>query len=97
MVTVGSWTLLGISSLVLDDWNLTQLAAAFLGALLVRSVEGALSDRLGNFWLLVLGVLFVVTVVLMPNGLFGRILALPPPRRFRDAGTAISLKHGTKV
>jgi urea transport system permease protein len=73
------------------------LMAAFLGALLVRSVEGALSDRLGNFWLLVLGVLFVVTVVLMPNGLFGRILALPPPRRFRDAGTAISLKHGTKV
>jgi urea transport system permease protein len=73
------------------------LMAAFLGALLVRSVEGALSDRLGNFWLLVLGVLFVVTVVLMPNGLFGRILALSPPRRFRDTGTAIGLKHGTKV
>ena len=73
------------------------LMAAFLGALLVRSVEGALSDRLGNFWLLALGVLFVVTVVLMPNGLFGRILALPPPRRFRDTRTAIKLKHGTKV
>ena len=26
MVTVGSWTLLGISSLGLDDWNLAQLA-----------------------------------------------------------------------
>jgi hypothetical protein len=41
--------------------------------------------------------LFVVTVVLMPNGLFGRILTLPLPRRLRDAGAAIDLKHGAKV
>jgi urea transport system permease protein len=59
------------------------LLAAFLGALLVRSVEGALSDRLGDYWLLALGILFVVTVVLMPTGLFGRILILPLPRRLR--------------
>ena len=59
------------------------LLAAFLGALLVRSVEGALSDRLGDYWLLALGMLFVMTVVLMPTGLFGRILMLPLPRRLR--------------
>src|SRR5436190_20457620 len=62
------------------------LMAAFLGAVSVRSVEGALSDRLGDYWLLVLGVLFVLTVVFMPNGLFGRMLVLPPARRLRTAG-----------
>ena len=59
------------------------LLAAFLGALLVRSVEGELSDRLGNYWLLALGILFVVTVVLMPTGLFGRILMPQLPKRLR--------------
>jgi urea transport system permease protein len=65
------------------------LMAAFLGAVLVRSVEGALSDRLGDYWLLVLGVLFVLTVILMPNGLFGRILALPPPSRLRRSSNRV--------
>ena len=59
------------------------LMAAFLGALIVRWIEGLLSERLGNFWLLALGVLFAATVVLMPYGLFGRILALPLPWRLR--------------
>lgn len=59
------------------------LLAAFLGALLVRSVEGVLSDRLGDYWLLALGILFIATVVLMPGGLFGRILTLPAPKRLR--------------
>ena len=57
------------------------LLAAFLGALLVRSVEGALSERLGYYWLLALGALFVATVVFFPAGLLGRLLALPLPRR----------------
>jgi len=59
------------------------LMAAFLGALAVRWIEGLLSERLGNFWLLALGVLFAATVVLMPYGLFGRMLALPLPFRLR--------------
>jgi len=62
------------------------LLAAFLGALLVRSVEGALSDRLGYYWLLALGALFVATVVFFPAGLLGRLLALPLPRRLAAAG-----------
>ena len=57
------------------------LLAAFLGAVLVRSVEGVLSENLGNYWLLILGLLFVVTVVVAPRGLFGVVLALPLPRR----------------
>jgi hypothetical protein len=64
------------------------LLAAFLGALLVRSVEGELSDRLGDYWLLALGMLFVLTVVLMPTGLFGRILMPPVPKRLRARPTA---------
>ena len=40
------------------------LLAAFLGAILVRGIEGVLSDVLGSYWLLALGVLFVVSVVL---------------------------------
>jgi urea transport system permease protein len=59
------------------------LLAAFLGALLVRSVESVLSQALGYYWLLALGVLFILTVVLFPAGLFGRLLALPLPKRMR--------------
>ena len=64
------------------------LLAAFLGALLVRSVEGVLSDRLGYYWLLALGALFVATVVFFPAGLLGRLLALPLPRRLAPSRRA---------
>lgn len=57
------------------------LLAAFLGALVVRSVESALSGALGYYWLLGLGVLFVASVVIFPRGLLGRPLSLPLPRR----------------
>jgi urea transport system permease protein len=60
------------------------LLAAFLGALVVRSVEGALSERLGYYWVLVLGILFILTVVFMPSGIFGRILKPALPRRLRE-------------
>lgn len=59
------------------------LMAAFLGAILVRSVESYLSDSLGNYWLMALGILFVATVVLAPQGVFGRWLNLPLPKRLR--------------
>ena len=59
------------------------LMAAFLGAILVRSVENALSETLGQYWLLALGFLFIATVVFAPQGVFGRLLQLPPPRRLR--------------
>lgn len=65
------------------------LLAAFLGALLVRSVEGVLSERLGYYWLLALGALFVATVVFFPAGLLGRALALPLPNRMRGAARRI--------
>jgi aspartate kinase len=57
------------------------LMAAFLGAILVRGIEGMLFGVLGNYWLMALGVIFVLTVVVAPRGLFGRFLALPLPGR----------------
>jgi urea transport system permease protein len=60
------------------------LLAAFLGALVVRSVEGALSERLGYYWVLLLGILFIATVVFMPSGIFGRILRPALPKRLQE-------------
>jgi urea transport system permease protein len=57
------------------------LLAAWLAAILVRTVEGILSETLGNYWLLALGVMFVVSVVYLPRGLLGWLLRLPLPRR----------------
>lgn len=59
------------------------LMAAFLGAVLVRTVESALSERFGDYWLLVLGGVFVVVVVFFPLGVFGRLFKLAVPRRLR--------------
>lgn len=58
------------------------LMGAFLGALLVRSVESMLSARFGSYWLLLLGFTFVVVVVFFPVGVFGRVLHLGLPKRF---------------
>src|SRR5436309_7651485 len=56
-----------------------HVTAALL--LVVRSVESLLSEALGYYWLLGLGVLFIASVVIFPRGLLGRLLSLPPPRR----------------
>ena len=52
------------------------LLAALVGAMLVRWVENLLSDSFGQYWLLTMGVLFIVVVVIAPRGLFGRLLHL---------------------
>lgn len=61
------------------------LLAAFLGAIIVRSVESQLSEMLGNAWLLALGLLFALSVIVAPAGLLGRVLRLPLPRRMGAA------------
>lgn len=62
------------------------LLAAFLGVVLVRSVESFLSSSLGPYWLLTLGAFFILTVVAMPEGIFGRLLKLPLPKAWRNPG-----------
>jgi branched-chain amino acid transport system permease protein/urea transport system permease protein len=59
------------------------LLAAFIGAITVKSVENVLSDTLGQYWLLVLGLLFVVAVVALPRGLLAPFLQLPLPLALR--------------
>jgi len=54
------WVALGGRSIVL---------AAFLGAVAVRLAEAFLSGLLGDFWLLALGLVFMGSVVLLPQGL----------------------------
>ena len=66
------------------------LLGAMLGAILVRSVENSLSDTLGEYWLLTMGLLFVAVVVFAPSGLFGKLLRLPiPARLLGKAGAGI--------
>ena len=45
------------------------LLAAFLSAATVRLLEGVLSGALGDWWLLVLGTIFMVSIILLPRGL----------------------------
>ncbi|OXR48742.1 branched-chain amino acid ABC transporter permease [Pusillimonas sp. T2] len=64
------------------------LLAAFLGVILVRWVESVLSSTLGPYWLLTLGGLFILTVIAMPDGIFGRLFKLPLPRAWRRFSSA---------
>lgn len=59
------------------------LMAAFLGALIVRLLENVMSANLDRYWLIALGVTFIVVVVAAPQGVLGRLLALPPQLRLR--------------
>ena len=45
------------------------ILAALVGALAVRVMESYFSEWLGDFWLLALGLVFMVSVVLLPRGL----------------------------
>ena len=51
-----------------------MLIAAFLGAVLVRTLEGVLSESLGAYWLLALGLVFILSVLAFPRGLIGEPL-----------------------
>lgn len=54
------WTALGGRNVLL---------AAFLGAIAVRWIESSLVNLLGDYWLLGLGLVLMVSVVLLPKGL----------------------------
>lgn len=60
--------------------------AALMGALVVSGTENLLSNTLGNLWLLVLGILFVIVVVVARHGLFAPALRLPTPGRLKGMG-----------
>lgn len=51
------------------------LLAAFLGAIVVRILESFLSDFLTYYWIMILGLFFVVSVMFFPRGIFGGLLS----------------------
>jgi len=54
------------------------LLASFLGAMLVRMLEAFLSDLLTYYWILILGMFFVICVIFFPMGVFGNLLSTRP-------------------
>ena len=54
------------------------LLASFLGAMLVRMLEAFLSDLLTYYWILILGMFFVICVMFFPKGVFGNLLTERP-------------------
>jgi branched-chain amino acid transport system permease protein/urea transport system permease protein len=54
------------------------LLASFLGAMLVRMLEAFLSDWLTYYWILILGMFFVICVMFFPKGVFGNLLSVRP-------------------
>nr|WP_277348924.1 hypothetical protein [Sneathiella limimaris] len=58
------------------------LIAAFLGAVLTRLTESWLSEIFGDYWILILGTLFMISVVLLPKGLIASLIDwLQKPRK----------------
>lgn len=52
-----------------------NILAAALGAITVRYLESQLSGSLGTYWPLAAGLFFMLSVLLLPRGLFGEIIA----------------------
>jgi ABC-type branched-subunit amino acid transport system permease subunit len=52
-----------------------NILAAALGAIAVRYLESQLSGSLGTYWPLAAGLFFMLSVLLLPRGLFGEIIA----------------------
>jgi len=51
------------------------LLAAFLGAIATRIAESWLSEIFGDYWILILGITFMASVVLLPKGLIATPLS----------------------
>ncbi|MCR9213960.1 MAG: branched-chain amino acid ABC transporter permease [Proteobacteria bacterium] len=74
-----------------------MLLAAFLGAIFTRVAESWLSEIFGDYWILILGIAFMISVVLLPKGLlatpFEKLIgkkrrAIPPPPAEGDPSPA---------
>jgi urea ABC transporter permease protein UrtC len=58
-----------------------HIVAAALGAIAVRALETRLSGLMGAAWPLAVGALFMLSVILFPNGLFGELIVRLDRRR----------------
>ncbi len=50
------------------------LIASFMGAVTVKLLENYLSEALSEYWVLIIGFIFLLSVIFFPQGLFGRLL-----------------------
>jgi len=53
------------------------LIGAFLGAVVTQFLENILSDVLLYYWLLIMGIIFIVIVLFFPKGILGIIQKIP--------------------
>ncbi len=61
-----------------------SLTAALVGAVLIKYLESFLSDALGQYWLLALGLILIFVVMYFPRGLLGNALSNALPVRLRS-------------
>lgn len=62
------------------------LVSAALGAIAVRYLESQLSGAIGPAWPMILGAVFVFSVILFPKGVFGQLIAWMDDWRARRQG-----------
>jgi urea transport system permease protein len=69
-----------------------SLLGAALGAIVVTGVQGSLSETQAflDTWSLIMGALFIIVVLFLPNGLVSLVDVIRGKRQRRDAATAIA-------
>ena len=64
------------------------LIGAFVGTILIKGAESLLSEQFAWMWGLLVGLIFILVIVLMPDGIVGTLLRRARRRRALAAGRA---------
>jgi urea transport system permease protein len=74
-----------------------SLVGAALGAIVVTGVQGSLSETPAflDTWMLIMGVLFIVIVLFLPNGLVSIVDVIMAKRRRRVASKTVTVTQAT--
>src|SRR5437899_3163250 len=65
------------------------LIGAFVGPILIKGAESLLSEQFAWMWGLLVGLIFILVIVLMPDGIVGTLLRRARRRRALAAGRAL--------
>jgi urea transport system permease protein len=71
------------------------LVGAFVGTILIKGAESFLSEQFAWIWGLLVGLMFILVIVLMPDGIVGTIIRRARRRRARAAGRVDAYEPGT--
>lgn len=58
-----------------------NLTGAVVGTLFINWAQSLLSDQFSSFWQLILGIVLILIIFFMPNGIVGKIISLQQRRR----------------